>query len=236
MFKQQLGIKEDSEKKKFYFSLFYPAILVIILWVVKIIENTLKIDFANFGIYPLRSEGLLGIITAPLVHSNYKHLINNSIPLFFLSTAIFYFYKEVALKVILFTWLLTGIWVWFGARASYHIGASGLVYGYASFLFFSGIIRRNINLLAISLLVTFLYGGMVWGIFPFKSGISWESHLWGVIAGLVMAIFYKDYGPQLKKYEWEDAEDADEENEDFESNSSENIEIKYIYKKREGHS
>lgn len=102
---------------------------------------------------------------------------------------------------------MTGLWVWFGARIAYHIGASGLVYGLGSFLFFSGIIRRNINLLAISLLVAFLYGGMVWGIFPYKPEISWESHLYGGIAGLILSFYYRKEGPAATKKKWEDDDD-----------------------------
>ena len=108
------------------------------------------------------------------------------------------------------SYLVTGILVWITARASYHIGASGLIYSFGSFLFFSGIIRANINLLAISLLVTFLYGSMVWGIFPYRPDMSWESHLTGVIIGLLMAFHYRHEGPQPTKFMTDLEEDEDE--------------------------
>jgi membrane associated rhomboid family serine protease len=127
---------------------------------------------------------------------------------------LFYFYKEIAWPVLLFLYLLTGIWVWALARGTAaHIGASGIIYGMASFLFFSGIIRREAPLMVITLLVTFLYGGLIWGIFPQffpAQRISWESHLMGLLAGIVLAIYFRKSGPQRKKYEWED-EDSDNE-------------------------
>ncbi|MBN1187386.1 MAG: rhomboid family intramembrane serine protease [Bacteroidales bacterium] len=204
---------QHEERKKFLQSIIYPLIFVITIWMVKIVELEMNWNFARFGLYPLHAKGLWGILFAPLIHSDFQHLINNSIPVLVLSVAIFYFYQEVALKVIFYTWVLTGMAVWFGAREAYHIGASGLIYGFASFLFFSGVIRRNINLLAISLLVVFLYGSMIWGIFPIIPDMSWESHLYGGIVGGILSIIYRRYGPQRKKYDWEDEIDYDDDEE-----------------------
>jgi hypothetical protein len=130
--------------------------------------------------------------------------------------ALFYFYRPVGYRVFFLTWFITGLTVWIFARSAYHIGASGLVYGLASFLFFSGIIRNNINLLAISLLVVFLYGGLVWGIFPFDFKISWESHLMGGVTGLVLSFFYRRYGPPPVTYEIDDEDEAEDEDGDSE--------------------
>jgi membrane associated rhomboid family serine protease len=107
-----------------------------------------------------------------------------------LSSALFYFYRPVAAKVFGLIWITTGICVWIAGRHAYHIGASGIIYGLASFLFFSGIFRRNIKLMAISLLIIFLYGSMIWGVFPFVAEISWESHLFGGLSGLAFARVY----------------------------------------------
>ena len=199
-----------DEKRKFLHSLVFPTFLLILIWMVKVTELSLGVSYADLGLFPLRLSGLKGIVTAPLIHSDVKHLFDNSIPLYLLSIAIFYFYRPVSYQVFFLTWFVTGILVWVFARSAYHIGASGLVYGFASFLFFSGIIRNNINLLAISLLVVFLYGGLVWGIFPFDFKISWESHLMGGVTGLVLALFYRKYGPPPPvKPEWEDEEEED---------------------------
>jgi len=184
-----------NEKKILLQSILFPALFLAVIWLVKITEITLNTDFVYLGIYPLKWRGLIGILTAPLIHSDLRHLFDNSIPVFLLSTALFYFYRPVAYRVFFITWIITGILVWFGGRSSYHIGASGLIYGFASFLFFSGIIRNSINLMAISLLVVFLYGGLVWGILPYDYKISWESHLFGALTGVVLAIIYRKYGP-----------------------------------------
>jgi membrane associated rhomboid family serine protease len=103
----------------------------------------------------------------------------------------FYFYRKIAYKVLFFTYITSGIWVWIMARSAYHIGASGLVYSLVAFIITSGIIRNNIRLLSISLIVVFLYGSLSWGLFPSLPNISWESHLMGAISGIIIAIYYK---------------------------------------------
>ncbi|MCK4344903.1 MAG: rhomboid family intramembrane serine protease, partial [Bacteroidales bacterium] len=197
----------EYEKRKFIHSLVFPLFFLLIIWMIKLVEVTLELDFTTWGIYPLKLKGLKGILLSPLVHANFKHLMDNSVPLLVLGVAIFYFYRPVAYRVFFLTYIMVGIWVWFGGRAAYHIGASGLVYGFASFLFISGVILREIRLLAISLLVVFLYGSLVWGIFPIKKGISWESHMLGAIAGLILSFYYRKQGPQRIEYDWEEEED-----------------------------
>ncbi len=182
------------------------------IWSVKISEILLDIDLAYLGIFPLKAKGLIGIMTAPLIHSDFEHLIANSIPILILGTGLFYFYNKIAYKVFFLSYLIANIWIWFGARQAYHIGASGLVYSFASFLFFSGVFSRNIRLVAISLLVVFLYGSMIWGVLPIQPHISWESHLMGAIAGMVLAVYYRKDGPGRKIYSWEldDEDDLEE--------------------------
>ena len=202
-------------RKKFLLSLIIPGILIFMMWFVKIIEAGFDADFSRFGIYPLSVKGLPGIFFSPFIHENIRHLFNNSVPFILLSVALFYFYSEIALKVFIWTYILTGVFVWLGGRDAWHIGASGLIYGLASFLFFSGIIRRYFRLVALSLLVVFLYGEMVWGIFPgtYKN-ISWESHMLGFLSGIILAIWYRNEGPQKPVYEWmEEGYDEDEERE-----------------------
>jgi len=125
-------------------------------------------------------------------------------PLLILSVGIFYFYWEIAWKAFAYIYLITGIWVWVAARPSYHIGASGVIYGLAFFLFFSGIFRKDPRSLALSLLVSFLYGSMVWGVLPIKEGMSWESHLFGALAGTFIAYWLRKEGPQPPPSPWED--------------------------------
>jgi membrane associated rhomboid family serine protease len=197
-------------RKKFFLSLIIPGTFVFLMWLVKICEVLFEIDFSGLGIYPLSLQGIPGIIFSPFIHADFTHLLNNSLPLLLLSVALFYFYSEIALKVFSWTYLLTGVLVWFGGREAWHIGASGLVYGLASFLFFSGIIRKYFRLIALSLLVVFLYGEMVWGLFPgIYRNISWESHMLGFFSGIVLAVWYRKEGPQMPVYEWMDEEEVE---------------------------
>lgn len=207
---------ENIEYKRFILSLVPPAIILLIIWLVKIIEVADGLDLYYYGIYPRKISGLIGIAASPFIHANFNHLLNNSVPFFLLLAAIFYFYHKVAWRVLLYSWLASGILVWIIARSSYHIGASGLVYSFAAFLFLSGIVRRNINLLAISLLVIFLYGSMVWGIFPYRPDMSWESHLVGLTIGALLAIQYRHEGPGPTRF-ISDMEDDEEDEEDDET-------------------
>jgi len=201
-----------EEKKKFIHSLVFPTFFLVLIWVIKISEAALEMSFSHLGLFPLEASGLKGILFSPLIHAGFKHLIDNSVPLYFLSIAIFYFYRPVAYKVFFLIWFITGLIVWLTARPAYHIGASGLVYGFASFVFFSGVFRNNIHLLAISLIVVFMYGSLIWGILPYDLRISWESHLVGGLSGLGIALFYRGYGPPSTKKEWpEEDEEEDEE-------------------------
>lgn len=196
----------NAEKNYFLKSLVYPLLVLIVMWVVKAIEYYSDADFSHLGILPLKVEGLVGIIMAPFIHDNFDHLISNSVPLFLLMVSLFYFYRGLSGRVFILVYLLSGFCVWLSGREAYHIGSSTLVYGLASFLFFSGILRRDSRLAALTLVIAFLYGSLVWGIFPdFFPGrnISFEGHLWGLVVGVVFAIFYKKKGPQRVKYSWE---------------------------------
>ena len=204
-----------TDKKHLLHSLYFPFFFILVIWCMKIIELASGTSFAFLGVYPLKAQGLIGIITAPLIHASFTHLIDNSIPLFILMVGVFYFYRPLGYKIFFLTWGITGIWVWCWARQAYHIGSSGIVYGLASFLVFSGILRRIPGLVAVSLAVVFLYGSMIWGIFPFIPDVSWESHLSGGVAGLILSIVYRKDGPQPEKYTWEyEPENIDEEDND----------------------
>lgn len=198
-----------KESSKVFFSILYPTLFVALLWLVKLVEITEKTSFASYGLYPRTFDGLLGIITTPLLHSDIAHLTANSIPLLILGPTIFYFYRSISFKIFFWVYIITGLWVWVLARNSYHIGASGIVYGFETFLFFSGVFRKDPRLLAISLFVVFLYGGTLWGVLPLKKGISWESHLLGALGGLLVAYNFREEGPKKKVYDFGD----DDENE-----------------------
>lgn len=173
-------------------SILIPITFVVLMWVINVIQFVMPIDFSNLGIHPRDSTTLIGIFTSPLIHGNWEHLLSNSLPLLILGTLIFLIYDEFAIWIWILNYIFTGLLVWFFARDSYHIGASGIIYGLASFLFFSGFFRMDIKSIAISSGVAVFYGGLVWGILPIQPGVSWESHLFGGIVGLALSYLYRN--------------------------------------------
>ncbi|MCF8219258.1 MAG: rhomboid family intramembrane serine protease [Bacteroidales bacterium] len=203
----------DKELKKIVYSAFFPFLFVFVLWIIKGIELYFELDFSDFGILPLNAKGLRGVIFSPLLHGDLKHLMSNTAPLLVLGWGLFYFYRRIAYPVFFLSWLITGIWVWAFARENFHIGASTIVYSLAAFHIASALIRREKSVLAFMLLVFFLYGSMIWGFFPDffpNRNISWEGHLMGSLAGIVLAVFYRKEGPQRYVPDWEEDEDDDE--------------------------
>jgi membrane associated rhomboid family serine protease len=206
------------ETKKILYALSFPILLVLLLWILFLLEQALGMDWHRLGIFPRKISGLGGILTEPLIHSDIKHLFSNTIPLIILGWCLFYFYNEIGFTVVLVLWILSGFLTWIIGRESWHIGASGLIFAFSFFLFFSGIFRKYIPLMAVSLLVVFLYGSTIWNMFPIAEivdpRISWEGHLSGGIAGLVCAALFRKYGPQKPveendEEEW-NADDTDE--------------------------
>lgn len=191
---------QKPDGRKLLRSLWFPLLFVAIMWGVHLSGIAFDKSFVTYGVHPRDWVGLRGILFSPFIHGDWKHLVNNSTPIFLLGTALFYFYRGSAWTIWLYGMLISGLWVWVGGRPSFHIGASGLVYVFAFFLFFGGVFNRNTHMMGISLLITFLYGSLVWGIFPIEDGISWESHLFGAVLGLVMAFVYRKDGPQRKKF------------------------------------
>lgn len=186
-----------------------PFAVVLILFSIKLFEVLFEVSFARFGILPRNVNGLVGIFTFPFIHGDWKHLFNNSVALLVLGTMVYHFYREFAGRAILWMFLLSGLWLWIGGRPNYHIGASGMVYALFGFLFLSGILRKHMKLMALSLLVVFMYGSLVWGIFPMEEHISWEGHLFGLIAGVGVALAYRNRGTQRPSYSWDTQEEEE---------------------------
>lgn len=197
--------KKISEHLRDYY---LPVLFVITIWFVHLIGLIVTIPYSIFAVKPGSLSGLTGIITSPLLHGNLDHLLSNTFPLFVLGYGLFSFYKTSAAKVFLLIYFLSGATVWIIGRPSYHIGASGIIYGMAAFIFFSGIIRRDKRAIALSLLTTFLYGGMIWGILPIERGVSWEGHLAGGIWGFILAIIYRKKDKYIQ-YDWEEDDEDD---------------------------
>lgn len=212
---------DKFEKRKFLGSLVIPLILVAIMWTVKISEMSLGIDLSRFGLIPHTAQGLLGILTLPFLHGNWEHLMANSIPVIILGTALYYFYPTLANRVMLITYLASGLLTWcIGNTNTTHIGASALIYGLNLFLIVSGFIRGNRQLIVISLIMVFLYGSFIWGMIPSLAKpqhISWEGHLSGAIIGVVLALLLRKEGPQKEIHHWEEDTEEDSENEENET-------------------
>lgn len=200
----------ELEKKIFRHSLLLPGIFVLLFWLVKLTEILLDTSFVTGGVLPRSLRGLTGILTSPFIHSGYAHLVSNSVPFFILFFALIYFYRKYSYRIFWQIYLISGLCVWLGGREAWHIGASGVVYGLAAFHFTSGIIRNDLRLLTVSIVVVFLYGGMVWGMFPINPDISWESHLWGAASGVLLALYYRKYNIKRKPYEWEEEPDDED--------------------------
>lgn len=180
------------------------------MWIVFGLNEWIKFDLRDLGLAPRTATGLIGIITYPLLHADWKHIVDNSITAFVLLLGLFSFYGKLARPVILWSWIMSGVWMWIAARSGNHIGFSGVIYALAAFIFFSGVFRKHFRLMSLSLIVVFLYGSMVWGVLPIKPGISWEGHLFGAIAGIILAFYYRTDGPQRPKYSWELEEEEKE--------------------------
>ena len=184
-------------------SILFAVGFTALLWLIRTIEWSASLDLGVFGILPRTPLGMVGIITAPLVHGTFLHLLSNTFPLILLLIATFYFYNKIALEVFLWIYLITGFWVWVAARQAYHIGASGIVYGLAAFLLFSGIFRKDIRSVIVAVAIAFLYNGMLQGLLPNanQQNVSWESHLLGSVAGMFCSFYFRTSGstPTLHK-------------------------------------
>lgn len=224
---------DKSEKNTIINALTIPVLFVAVIGAVHFFAYTLNVSLTHYGVFPRKLSGLIGILFSPLIHGDFNHLFNNSIPLLILGSALFYFYKEVAFKVSFWIYFMVGVWTWVSAREAYHIGASGVLYGLFSFLLISGFLRRHKNLISLSFAVIFLYGSLVWGIFPIDLKVSFEGHLWGFVAGIILAFYYRKQGPQKVEFVWEDDDDLDDNNpywKEEQSKEPPKKEINYIYK------
>lgn len=191
----------------------FPFLLLLMIWVVEIYEFLYNKSFTTWGILPRKIEGLSGILTSPFIHSDFDHLISNSVPLFTLSAIMVVFYKRVAVASFVIIYLLTGSMVWLFARHSYIVGASGVVYGLASFVLFAGIFRRNVKSIVLSLVVLTVYSSFLAGIIPsdVRERVSWESHLFGSLVGIFVAYLFKNVkeaDEEEKVNPWADEEEG----------------------------
>ena len=198
-------------------AIFIATSFTALLWLIRIIESVFGLDLVEYGVHPGRVDGLSGIVFAPLVHGSFSHLLANTAPLLILGTALLYGYPKSARIVIPAVYLGTGLGVWLFARDVYHIGASGLSFGFMFFVFTVGALRWDRRAIALSMAVFLLYGGMIWGLLPTRPGISYESHFFGAMIGLLLAVLLRNLDPYTpeKKYSWEEDENIDSDDPDY---------------------
>lgn len=220
--------------------------MVAIMFLIHFLKESYFPNWYQFGVMPRDYGKIYGIISSPFIHGDWKHLFSNLFSIFTLGIFVFYFYPARALKFLWISWLLSGLILWLIGRDSYHIGASIWVYSWAVYVFFSGILRKNRYLQAVSLIMVFLYGSLVWGLFPIDPSMSWEGHLSGSLAGMILAfIWRKDavdqefYIEPVKEEIEEDEEEfnyceTDEPNTDEIKSRDQAVTFRYIYKKDGG--
>lgn len=192
-------------KSNFVLALRVSLAFLGLLWLIFIIDAVFGLGLGRFGLRPGSLTGLIGLLTAPLLHGSAGHVFSNSLPLLISLTAMLFLYPNSAIRAIPIIWVGSGIFAWIIGRPSLHYGASGLVYGLLAYVFVSGVIRRDMRSVAVSLMVWFLYGTMVWGVLPIRPHMSWELHLGGALMGLIAAIVFRNWDrPPMVRYEWEE--------------------------------
>lgn len=194
-----------------------PLFLSLAMWIVYKADTIYSLELYKYGVFPRNWSGLTGILFTPMIHSteNMYHIFENTIALLFFGTLLFYFYRKIAWKTIISGWLLTHGLVWLLAAPVYHVGMSGEIYAIAFFLLTGSVIRKNRQLTGVTFLIIFLYGSIFWGLFPLIPSVSWESHAFGALAGIVIGIYYRKtipsqvfIEPPLTDDPADDAEDA----------------------------
>jgi membrane associated rhomboid family serine protease len=207
----------NQDRKKFFGSLAIPALLVTLMWVIKVAEMAFSVDLSIWGLIPWSTRGLRGILAMPFLHGGWEHLLTNTPAVLVLGTALYYCYPTLANRIMLISWIGSGLLTWLiGNPGSIHVGASALIYALNLFLILSGFIRGNRMLIVISLIMVFLYGGFIWGMIPALAkpqNISWEGHLSGAIVGIALALIYRKKGPQKEEHHWEDEDDDSDDGE-----------------------
>lgn len=192
-------------KRSFKLALKTALWFTALLWFILLVDTVFGLDLKHYGLRPRHLDGLIGIFTTPLLHGGAEHLFSNTLPLLISLTTLLYLYPKSGMRVIPIIWAGSAMLAWVVGRNSVHIGASGLIYGMLAYVFVGGILRMDMRSVAVSVMVWFLYGSMIWGVLPIRPDMSWELHLAGAIVGVTVAIIYRRWDVMpVKRYRWED--------------------------------
>lgn len=204
------------DRRRLTFAYLWTGSFIVLLWLILLLQIALGFDPGRFGVVPREPAGLLGVLTAPLVHSGFSHLFANTSAVLVLGVLALRLYPRAIRWALPIIWLGSGLLVWWLARPSSHIGASGIAQGLMFFIFAMGLLRRERLAIVASMVVFFLYGSMVYGVLPYDPHVSWEYHLFGSLCGIVSAFFlYRlDPLPPRKKYSWDHPAENDDPDED----------------------
>ena len=183
------------DANRLFYALWTTALFLMLIWGVYAINETYALNWRRWGNHPREWAHWTGVFTYPFLHGDLEHIWNNTATFFTLNGLLFYFYRSIAARTWILLYLLSGVGLWIFAKGGNHIGASGINYALAAFLFTSGVVRKSQLLLRVTLLVAFLYGGMVWWMLPIDEHISWEGHIAGAVSGLLMAVVFRNKGP-----------------------------------------
>lgn len=191
-------------RRNFGLAMRLTAGFIAVMWAVFLFDALTGLDLARFGLRPRVGLGLLGLATTPLLHAHVAHIASNTLPLFIGGVAILFLYPNSALKALPVMYVGSAALAWVFARPNIHIGASGLVYAILAFVFVSGVLKRDLRSVGVSLLIWFLYGSMLWGVLPVNASSSWELHASGMIIGVILAFVFRHQDlPPVKRYDWE---------------------------------
>ncbi len=177
--------REDRQQ-----ALIVVAAMAALMWVVEIVDQVTSANLDQYGIKPHEADGLVGIVTAPFLHAGFGHLEGNTIPFLVLGATIALSgLGRVVLATVIIA-VVGGLGVWlFAPTGTDHIGASGIVFGYAAYLIARGLFSRSLLHLAVGVFVIGVYGTtLLFGVAP-RDGISWQGHVFGAVGGVVAARF-----------------------------------------------
>ncbi len=215
-----------TELKKMLLATVIPGSFIFLCWMIYLLEIGLDIRLAEFGLRPREISQWFGVLTMPFLHGDFEHIIANTTSFLVLGSLLFYFYNDDAISIFVWIYFLSGIFTWIIATGNIHIGASAMIYGFAGYIFTAGVLSKNVRHMAISLIIVFMYGSMIWGLFPQNNNVSWEGHLGGFIAGIGLAFIYRP----AKPIEEEDTVFS-EFDEYCDCTESDDVEINYFYNK-----